>query len=44
MLPVHSVDTLWVKNFIRIALSQTVSKTNAFYTEIQDGRQKWRGK
>ena len=43
MLPVHSesADTLRVKNFIKIALSRTVSKINVFYAEIQDGRQKW---
>ena len=41
MSPVHSADTLWVKNFIKIALSRTVFKINAFYAEIQDGRQKW---
>ena len=29
MLPVHSADTLWVKNFIKITLSRTVSKKNA---------------
>ena len=39
--------TLRVKNFVKIALSRTVSKINAFfafYAEIQYGRQKWRGK
>ena len=44
-LPVDSADTLWVKNFIEIALSHPVSETNvffAFYAEIQDGRQMWR--
>ena len=30
MSPVHSTDTLWVKHFIKIALSRTVSKINAF--------------
>ena len=30
MLPVHSADTLWIKNVIKIALPQTVSKINAF--------------
>ena len=39
---VCSTDTLRVKNFIKIALSRTVSKINAFYAEIQDGRPKWR--
>ena len=29
MLPVHSADTLWVQNFVEIALSHTVSKMNA---------------
>ena len=28
--PVDSADTLWVKNFVAIALSRTVSKINAF--------------
>ena len=44
MSPVHSSDTLWVKNLIKITLSQTVSKINALYAEIQDGHQKWREK
>ena len=39
MSPVHSTDTLRVKNFIKIALSQTVPKINVFYAEIQDGCQ-----
>ena len=34
MSPVHSADTLWVKNFIKIALSRTVSKINASYAEM----------
>ena len=45
MLPVHSADSLRVKNFIKIALSRNVSTINVFfvfYVEIQDGRQKWR--
>ena len=42
MSPVHSEDTLPVKNFIKIALSRTVSKMHAFYAGIQDGRLKWR--
>ena len=25
-LPVHSIDTLWVKNFVEIPLSRTVSE------------------
>ena len=40
-----SADTLWVKNFVEIALSPSVSEINMFFafnTEIQDGRQKWR--
>ena len=28
--PAHSADTLWVKNFIEITLSSTVSAINAF--------------
>ena len=28
--PVYSADTLWVKNFVEIALSRTVSEINAF--------------
>ena len=42
---IDSADTLRVKNFIEISLYHSVSETNAFflfYTEIQDGRQKWR--
>ena len=43
MSQVHSADTLQIKNFIKIALSRTVSKTMfCMNTEIQDGRQKWR--
>ena len=41
MSPVDSADTLGVKNFVEIALSRSVSEINAFYAEIQDGRQKW---
>ena len=42
--PVDSTDTLWVKNFVKIAVSRSVSEINVFLhlTEIQDGRQKWR--
>ena len=40
--PVDSPDTLWVKNFVGIPLSRIVSKINAFYPKLQDGRQKWR--
>ena len=29
MSPVHSADTLWVQNFVEIALSHTVSEMNA---------------
>ena len=29
--PVDSIDTLWVKNFVEIALSHTVSEINAFW-------------
>ena len=45
IMPVDSADTLWVKNFVEIALSRSVSRDKrafAFYAEIQDGRQKWR--
>ena len=35
MLPVHSADTQWVKNFIKIALSQTFFKINVFLRFIQ---------
>ena len=36
-----SVYTLWVKNFVRIALSGTVSKIHTLFAEFQDGHQKW---
>ena len=42
--PVDSADTLWVKNFVEIALSHFISEINGFFAfsaEIQDGRQKW---
>ena len=42
--PVDSADTLWVKNFVEITLSRSVSEINAFYTEIQDAHQKLREK
>ena len=44
--PVHSADTLWVKHFIKIAVSHRFRAKCAFvfYEEIQDGRQKWAGK
>ena len=29
-MSVHSADTLWVKNFVEIALSRTVFKINVF--------------
>ena len=32
---------LGVKNFVEMAVSRTVSEINAFYAEIQYGRQKW---
>ena len=44
MSSVDSHDTMWVKNFVKIAPSHTVSEINVFlrfYTEIQDGHQKW---
>ena len=42
--PVDSAYTLWVENFVEITLSCIVSEISvfAFYTEIQDGCQKWR--
>ena len=43
--PVDSPDNLWVKNFVEIALSCSISEINGFFvfnTEIQDGHQKWR--
>ena len=40
--PVDSADTLWVKNFVKIALPRSVSAINMFHAEIQDGHQKWR--
>ena len=30
MSPVHSADTLWVQNFVKIALSRTVCEINTF--------------
>ena len=38
--PVDSADTLWVQNFVVIALFGIVSKINAHlrFTQIQDGR------
>ena len=41
-----SADTLGVKNVAEIAFSGTISKKNvdfffSFYTEVQDGHQKW---
>ena len=35
MLPVHSADTLLVKNFIKIAKSRTVFKINAFFCVLR---------
>ena len=42
--PVDSANSLWVKNFVEIAIPRSVSEINAFYIEIQDGRQKWQKK
>ena len=45
--PVDSADTLWVKNYVKITLSHSVSEINtffAFYAEIQNGRQTIFGK
>ena len=38
---VDSAHTLGIKNFVKIALSLSVSQINTFYAEIQDGHQKW---
>ena len=38
---IDSTDTLRVKNFNEITLSRTISEINVFYTETQDGCQKW---
>ena len=38
--PVDSAHSLGIKNFVKIALSLSVSEINMFYAEIQDGRQK----
>ena len=35
MSPVHSADTLWVQNFVEIALSHTVSKMNVLLRFMQ---------
>ena len=40
--PVDSADTLWVKNFVKIARSRSISEINTlfvFNAEIQEGRQ-----
>ena len=34
-LPVDSADTLWVKNFVEIALSRIISEINAFLPFMQ---------
>ena len=42
--PVDSADTMWVKNFVEIAVSRSISEINTFflfYAEIQDGPQKF---
>ena len=39
--PVDSADNLWVKNFISISLQFQDKRAFEFYTEIEDGRQKW---
>ena len=46
MLTVHSADTLWVTNFIKITISNSFQDkcVFAFYAEIQDGCQKKGGK
>ena len=43
---VHSLDTLWVENFNKIALSRTVKEIDAnlcFATKIQNGHHFWGG-
>ena len=45
---VHSLDTLWVENFDKIALSRTVKEIQAilclpFLAKIQNGRHFWGG-
>ena len=42
--PVDTTDTLWVKHFVKTALSHIISKINALYAEIQDGLQQMVGK
>ena len=42
--PVDSLDTLWVKKFVKITLSRTVSEINAFFCVLRRNsrwRQKW---
>ena len=42
--PVQSADTLWVKNFVEIALSRTIYEINAFLHFTQNFKmedQKW---
>ena len=34
-LPVGTADTLWVKNFIKIALSRTISEISVFLSFTQ---------
>ena len=40
MSPVHSADTVWVEDFIKISNRFQDKCIFAFYVEIQDGRQK----
>ena len=42
--PVYSSYTRWAKNFVKLALSRTVSEISVFtfHAEIKDGHQKWR--
>ena len=42
--PVDTTDTLWVKHFVKTALSHIISEINALYAEIQDGLQQMVGK
>ena len=35
IMPVESADTLWVKNFVKIALSLSISEINTFFHFMQ---------
>ena len=43
-VPEDGVYALWVRNFVKITLSHTISEINmfyGFYAELQDGFKKW---